>query len=46
MKKESKKMMLCILERMVRLEVEKAENANPPICPFIMHQPKRPKKSK
>lgn len=45
MKKNSKKVMLSILEKTVRVEVEKTEHANPPICPFIMHQPKRPKRS-
>lgn len=43
MKKEIKKGALIILERAIRLEVRKNEKANPPICPLVMHQPKRPK---
>ena len=46
MKKRAKKVMLSVLEKTVRLEAEKAENMKLPICPFIMHQPKRPKKTK
>lgn len=32
-----------VLERTVRMDVRKAEKNGPPICPLILHQPKRPK---
>lgn len=44
MKNEVKKGLLTIFEKTVRLEVQKNEKAAPSICPFILHQPKRPKK--
>lgn len=44
MKKDFKKNVLVVLERAIRLEVQKNEKGNLPICPLILHQPKRPKK--
>ncbi len=43
MKKSIQKEMFSVLEKVVRLEVEKNKITTPPICPFILHQPKRPK---
>ncbi len=33
-------------EKLARVRVEEANNANFPWCSFIMHQPKRPKHEK
>ncbi len=44
MKKKVEKGLLSIVEKVVRLEVQKNDGGDPPICPFILHQPKRPKK--
>lgn len=40
-----KKGMLNILDKTAKVEVEKSMNEKWPICPLIMHQPKRPKRS-
>jgi len=37
-------MVLEMVGKVVKLEVKKNENAWPPICTGIVHQPKRPKK--
>lgn len=44
MKREVKNGLLNVLERTVRMDIQKAEKNGPPICPLILHQPKRPKK--
>ena len=47
MKKKLEKRLLGVLEKVIRLEVQKNESndpGDPPICPFILHQPKRPRK--
>lgn len=46
MSKSIKKEMLRIVERAIRIEVEKNVNNASQFCPVILHQPKRPKKQK
>lgn len=43
MKKNAKKGLLILLKSVVRTEVKKSEKMDPPICPFFLHQPKRPR---
>ena len=43
-KKKNKKMVLKIVEKIIRNEVEKGGRGDPPICSGIIHQPKRPKR--
>lgn len=42
--KKASNMVLKIVERIARNEVEKARDGYPPVCLGIGHQPKRPKK--
>jgi cyclic lactone autoinducer peptide len=44
MKKKVEKSLLSIVEKVVRVEVQKNNGSELQICPFILHQPKRPKK--
>lgn len=44
MKKKVEKALLNIVKKVVSLEVQKNDGGDPPICPLILHQPKRPKK--
>ncbi|MEE1249970.1 MAG: cyclic lactone autoinducer peptide [Lachnospiraceae bacterium] len=44
MKKNVKKGLLILLKGAVMEEVKKSEKTDPPICPVIFHQPKRPRK--
>ena len=44
MKENLEKGLLSIVEKVVRLEIQKNDDGNLPICPFVLHQPKRPKK--
>ena len=46
MKKNVKKGLLILLKGAVMEEVKKSEKTDPPICPVIIHQPKRPRKQK
>lgn len=46
MSKNIKRGLLSIMEKAVRLEVEKNGNNVSKYCPVILHQPKRPKKQK
>lgn len=46
MNKNIKKGLLSIVERVIRIEVEKNETNDSQFCPVILHQPKRPKKQK
>lgn len=46
MSKNIKKGLLGIVERAIRIEVERNENNGSQFCPVILHQPKRPKKQK
>lgn len=45
MKNELKNGMLNILDKAAKVEVRKNTNEKWPICPLILHQPKRPKNS-
>ena len=41
-----KKELLSLMQKAVKLEVEKSGNEASRYCPVILHQPKRPKKLK
>ena len=45
MRNELKKGLLNILDKTAKVEVQKSTNEKWPICPLILHQPKRPKNS-
>lgn len=44
MNKSVKKGVLSVTEKLVRMEVKRSENDKLPLCPLILHQPKRPKR--
>lgn len=44
MKRILKNGLLNILDKVVKTEVQKSEIGGTPICPLILHQPKRPKR--
>ena len=45
-KRQIKKELLSLMQKAVKLEVEKNGNEASRYCPVILHQPKRPKKLK
>ena len=45
MKKAVKNSLLNILDKTIKVEVQKSEIGGASICPLILHQPKRPKRS-